>query len=485
MTNRASPLPNWAQKSAQKRDSLKAKINPAWLLDLSPTVDLSESSTVSAMDVLQQYGRQVLSKQEWELTEEHDATGMLQLLAERKVSAVEVTTAFCKRAAIANQLVNCLTEVMFDEAVERAKELDEHFERTGKPLGRLHGLPISLKDSFNVKGVQSAIGYVSFLDHEPPTSNAALVDILLAEGAVVYCKTNVPVTLMMADSVNNVTGRTLNPNKLSLTAGGSTGGEGALVKLRGSLLGAGTDIAGSARIPALCNGIYGFRPTTLRVPFVGLTAPGRVGSPSPILPVIGPEGHSVRDLELFMRTVADSEPWKVDHTCVTVPWRTVAPPTRPLRFGYLKEDPSRPLHPTALRGMTSAARKLEDTGHAIVELDGRVPSLWETSRLAWKFFETDPQHVPAQHLRASGEPLVPALETTTLPELQGWEPSVDELFEMNLQRQALVGAWHDIVVAERLDAIILPTYQSTAVRHDTYGFMIYTVLANMLDVRSS
>lgn len=190
--------------------------------------------------------------------------------------------------------MNCLTEIFFDKALARAKELDEYKAANGKTIGPLHGLPMSLKDSFNIKGVMSTVGFVSFMSHPPAESNSSLVDLLLQQGAIFYVKTNIPQGMMTADSENPLFSRVLNPHKLSLTAGGSTGGEGALLALRGSILGTGTDIAGSIRIPALCNGIYGFKPTSSRVPFAGITPPGREGSPSFILPSIGPEGHSIR-----------------------------------------------------------------------------------------------------------------------------------------------------------------------------------------------
>ncbi|KAK4498039.1 hypothetical protein PRZ48_010695 [Zasmidium cellare] len=194
----------------------------------------------------------LLSEKELKITSDHDAVDILERIKTRQYSAEEVTRAFCKRAAIAQQLTNCLTEIFFDEAIERSKKLDE--ELAGNPdqhLRPLHGLPISIKDSFRVPGVDSTTGLVCWAN-EPDTEFSSLPKLLLDLGAVLYCKTNVPQTMMTADSDNNVFGRTLNPNNLSLTAGGSSGGEGALIALRGSILGVGTDIAGSIRIPSIC-----------------------------------------------------------------------------------------------------------------------------------------------------------------------------------------------------------------------------------------
>ncbi|KAH3673177.1 hypothetical protein OGATHE_002157, partial [Ogataea polymorpha] len=127
------------------------------------------------------------------------------------------------------------------------------------------GLPISLKDSFNVPGYDSTIGYISYIGNKDTRVQSNLVTLLLDLGANFHAKTNIPQTLMTADSENNVFGRTLNPNKLSMGAGGSSGGEGALVRLQGSAIGVGTDIAGSIRIPALVNGTYGLKPSINRL----------------------------------------------------------------------------------------------------------------------------------------------------------------------------------------------------------------------------
>jgi Asp-tRNA(Asn)/Glu-tRNA(Gln) amidotransferase A subunit family amidase len=377
--------------------------------------------------------------------------------------------------------VNCLTEIFFDQALERAKAVDDYFAKNGKPMGPFHGLPISLKDSFNVKGVQATIGYVSFAKHPPAGHNSALVEILLRHGAVVYVKTNLPQTMMTADSENNLFGRTLNPIKLSLTAGGSTGGEGALLKIRGSVLGIGTDIAGSVRIPALCNGIFGFKPSASRVPFAGKTPPGRLGAPSAILPSIGPEGHSIRDMELFMKTVIDSQPWELDENSLNIPWRGVDAYSRPLRLGLITEDPKRALHPSMLRTMKSAAKELTSSGHVIIPLDGLVPDIWESAVLSWKYFLLDPKKTVVSHINATQEPWVASIPTATFPELKDYNPSLDEVFDMNVARAKILHVYHNLIVQHQLDGFIMPAYQATAVPHDTYGVPIYTVLPNLLN----
>jgi amidase len=447
----APPIADWQELARSKRESVAAKIPKDWLLPTTVTSQYTETSTLSVLDVPRSCG--LLTEQELSITEDHDATALVQLLGTGKLKSVDVVTAFCKRAAIAQQCVKCLTEIMFDEALARARECDAYFEKQGKPIGPLHGLPISLKDSFNVKGTQATIGYVSFLSHPPASTNSSLVQVLAAAGAVFYVKTNLPQTMMTADSHNNIFGRTLNP----------------------------TDIAGSTRIPALCCGISSIKPTAGRVPYPGGVPPGRNGSPSPIQAVIGPCGRSVRDYQLFLKTVIDLQPWRVDENAVNVPWRIVQPSTGPLRFGLVRACQERPLHPPIARALHTTVTLLKAAGHQVVPVDSQIPSLYTSAILAYKFFMLDPTKVPAKHVQASGEPPIPSLAGASFPELKDWEPSLEELWEMNLQRANIVKKWHDIVVNEDLDAILMPGYQAVAPRHDTYGIAVYTVLANMLN----
>ncbi|KAK3045489.1 hypothetical protein LTS18_013755, partial [Coniosporium uncinatum] len=417
---------DWKTISQKKRESNASKIPAEWKLSKEILDKYDSESHQSVLDVPRTCG--VLSEKEVEITEKYDATALLEKLAKKEMSSVEVVTAFCKRAAVAQQLIKCLTEMFFDQALERAKECDDYLAKNGKPMGPLHGLPISLKDSFNVKGVTATIGYVSFAKNPPAEQNSVLVDMLLEQGAVFYVKTNIPQTMMTADSDNNLFGRTLNPHGLHLTAGGSTGGEGSLLGFHGSVLGVGTDIAGSVRIPALCNGIMGFKPTAGRVPFGRKVPPGRLGSPGPILPCIGPEAHSIRDMELWLRTVIEAEPWNYDALTLSVPWRQVEPYNRPLKLGLLLEDKSRPLLPPILRCFTKVKEALRSAGHEVVEFTPeQVPDLWQSAILCWKIFMLDPSQKAMQFIKDSGEPLINSIPTSTFPELKDWKPTLDEL----------------------------------------------------------
>ncbi|KAL5365258.1 amidase signature domain-containing protein [Aspergillus floccosus] len=473
--------PDWEQKAQAKQAEAAAKIPSAWRLPSEILDQIAQGTLQNVLEIPRQSG--LLSDRELLITEVPDATELLKKLSSREWSAVEVTTAFCKRAAIAQQLTSCLTETFFDIALARAKELDDHLAKSGTPVGPLHGLPISLKDPFNVMGVPTSLGFVSFLDRPPRTSNSALVEILLKAGAVLYVKTNVPQTMMTADSHNNVFGRTLNPYRLNLTAGGSTGGEGALIAQRGSILGVGTDIAGSIRIPALCCGVVGFKPSASRVPYGGQTGAGRPGLAG-IAPVAGPLCHSVRDAELFLKVVFNSHPDDLDDAALGITW--IEPVVQPvLTIGLLPEDPARPLHPCMQRTLATATKKLQAAGHRIVDLTDKIPSISAAHDTAFRFFNMDPDKTPLSNIARGGEPRVPSLKTTYNPDGEDPEPTLKELYDLNVKRLEVSAKMRKAFLENQLDVILAPGYQSTAVPHDSYGAPMYTVLANLVDYPAS
>ena len=142
---------------------------------------------------------------------------------------------------ILTQKLHCLHEIFFDAAIEDAKALDAYYAQHKKTIGPLHGVPVSLKDQFHVKGVETSMGYVGWIvtfegkkgTGKEKVVESEMVKMLRNAGAVLYCKTSVPHTLMSGETVNNIIGYTLNPKNRHLTAGGSSGGEGALIGIRG------------------------------------------------------------------------------------------------------------------------------------------------------------------------------------------------------------------------------------------------------------
>jgi amidase len=139
----APPIADWRALTASKREAVAAKIPQEWRLSSAILDTISETSTRSVLSVPRESG--ILSEKELEITEKYDATALVELMSTGQLKSYDVTLAFCKRAAIAQQCVNCLTEVFFEDALARAREVDDFLAKEGKPLGPLHGLPISLK----------------------------------------------------------------------------------------------------------------------------------------------------------------------------------------------------------------------------------------------------------------------------------------------------------------------------------------------------
>lgn len=138
-----------------------------------------------------------------------------------------------------------MTELLPERAVARARFLDEYFARHKKPIGALHGLPISVKEHIGLKGLGLNAGYVAWYD-KVADDDAHVLQILERAGAVFHARTTEPQTMMHLETDSNLYGVTVNPYNSNLSAGGSSGGEGALIALRGSCLGIGTDIGGNS-----------------------------------------------------------------------------------------------------------------------------------------------------------------------------------------------------------------------------------------------
>jgi amidase len=126
-----------------------------------------------------------------------DACALAGKIANHTFTSVEVLTAFCKAAVASQDLTNSLTEIFFDQGFARAKELDQHLERTGQVVGPLHGVPVSIKDHILVKGHDTSSGYASWAFKTVADRDAAVVKILRQAGAIIYVKTANPQTLLV------------------------------------------------------------------------------------------------------------------------------------------------------------------------------------------------------------------------------------------------------------------------------------------------
>jgi amidase len=254
------------------------------------------------------------------------------------------------------------------------------------------------------------------------------------------------------------------------------------VAMRGSVLGVGTDLAGSVRIPALSCGTFGFKPTALRVPHAGIGSGGRKGHPG-IQSCAGPLATSFRDLEFFMSTVIGASPWNYDVTALAIPWRNIDKTKGRLRLGCVAdEDSAYPFHPPVIRTLNSAIEKLQQAGHTVVQLQ-KVPSISEAGIVAFKMFHLDTKNTSQRHTDASGEPTIRSIIASSMS-TPSHELTLDDLFELNEARLNFMENWQQIWLDNGLDAIIMPGHRKTAGPHETYGHPPYTVIWNFVDVSS-
>ncbi|KZT59894.1 amidase signature enzyme [Calocera cornea HHB12733] len=273
-----------------------------------------------------------------------------------------VTAAYISRALEAHAATNCITEVMFLDALEQARALDKEFEATGRARGALHGVPVSFKDQFNVKGYDSTIGYTQWA-YNPAKEDGLLVAQVKAAGGIPICKTNVPQTLLSFECANPVFSRTSHPISPLHIPGGSSGGEAALLACGGSALGFGGDIGGSLRIPAGLSGCWALK--------CGVPRFSAWGSASPdpgfeaILVNNGPMARSVADLKLACQTLCGLPGGPNEHL-PPVPWREVKLPPK-LRIGYYTSDNIVEMSPPVKRAVREAVAALTKAGHECVE----------------------------------------------------------------------------------------------------------------------
>ncbi|UPX13035.1 Amidase [Ascochyta rabiei] len=412
------------------------------------------------------------SEKELEITGS-TASVILQKIASKTWSSEAVTKAFCKRAAAAHQLTNCLSDAFFEEAIKSAATLDDHFQQTGKLVGPLHGLPISLKDNFNIKGKDSTVGFTSLVN-KPAEYNATLVDILAELGAVRYCKTNVPTAMMIAESVNNTFGRTVNPLNRSLTSGGSSGGESALIAFGGSPLGVGTDIGGSLRIPAACTGIFTLRPSHGR--FTTQRCRSGLAGQEAVKSVNGPMARTLEDITMYSKAVIDAKPWLVDPTMLPMPWQMVEQKQK-LKIAVMRSDGICLPTPPVTRALEETVKKLKSAGHELVDWDPQQLHSKALELLGRMFVADGGKSVEAL-LAPTGEPWRTEMKSYE----DATELGVYDLWQLHLERTELQRQYlKQWMSYDGLDAILCPTTPYATVKHGDFKYVGYTGVYNVVD----
>ncbi|KAK7047326.1 hypothetical protein VNI00_006557 [Paramarasmius palmivorus] len=518
---------DWKTRASQRKQAQLDAIPREWLIEAPP------AAQVNVINIPNECG--LLSAREIAITNENDVDIILGKLAGREWSSEEVTRAYAKRAIVAHQLTNCLTEIFIEKAIQRAKELDAILEKTGKVVGPLHGLPISLKDQFAIKGLETIMdsvdrkssGYVAWIG-KYAESNCVLVDVLLECGAVLFVRTNVPQTLMWGETHNNVFGRTVNPFDRRMTPGGSSGGEGALLALRGSPLGVGTDIGGSVRIPSVFCNLYTLRPSYERLPYYG--AVNSLEGQESISSVLGPMANSLTGVKTFTKAVIDSQPWNKDPSAIRKEWSekeyqlTYHGGGKSMCFAIMwdngeesddfwnKASYSLELgivkpHPPLYRAMNMVKKALEVAGHKVIDWENhRQLDIYRNAEL---IYAADGGEDYRTECARSGEPLLtnmtahpddphyhPPLGDLRYQQHLAGEPyhrSAYELWQLQKEKRDLRKSHldHWEATASRtgtgrpVDAIIGPATPYSAVPHGLNVDSFYTTMCNAMDYATS
>jgi amidase len=317
-----------------------------------------------------------LAKSQWSFK---TATELSASLAAKKVSAVELAQDAIGRIERHDGKINAVCVRDFDRGLDAARAADA--ARSRGETGALLGIPMTVKESYNVAGLPTTWGFPAQKDFRP-SEDALSISRVKGAGGVILGKTNVPVGLADWQSYNEIYGTTNNPYDLGRTPGGSSGGSAAALAAGYGPLSLGSDIGGSLRVPAFHCGVYAHKPTYNLVPARGHTAP-----PVPPIPldrdlaVIGPMARSAADLALLLDVIAGPDPLDagVGYTLALPPPRHTA--LKSFRVLVVDSDPVLPSNKEIRGAIETLADNLARAGVSVARQSPHLPDFADSSRL--------------------------------------------------------------------------------------------------------
>ncbi|KAM3480286.1 hypothetical protein MY8738_005038 [Beauveria namnaoensis] len=417
--------------------------------------------------------------------------------------ATQILKTYGKVALKAQEKTNCVTEILLDSAEKWVTDGSINLK------GPLAGIPVSLKDTVDVTGYDSTVGYsrsVGMKSADGPTTR-----ILKDAGAVPYVKTNVPITLLSFESANDVWGTSTNPHNKNYTPGGSTGGEGALLAL-GGRIGVGSDVAGSVRCPAHFSGIYSLKCSTGRWMKLGTrtSMPGQDGIPA----VHSPMARTLNDLTYFTRSVIQMKPWEYDYSVHPIPWRSDVEEAysekKQLRVGVMRTDGVVDPSPACARALEMTVRALRVEGHEIID-NITPPEPYEALQIASQLLDADGVQTAMSFFRTgegNDRGVAQMRFYFNLPRvfkyahylwvryvrrdpvwagiLRNWHPKTTyQYWQLIAEREAHKRRWFDFWEEKGFDFIVAPPNATPAAPHggmrDACSSCGYTFLFNLLD----
>ncbi|KAK5482945.1 hypothetical protein LTR43_010003 [Exophiala xenobiotica] len=475
------PIAPWESRAATKRASILSAIPPAWRIPTDQIPSSEECPKVTG------FARRYLSEEELIITETPPMDTMVHIQA-GIWSAEEVVRAYCHRAAIAHQLVNCLTDAFFDVAINTAMQLDQYRRDTGALKGPLHGLPVSFMDRFRIAGRETAAGYVAWLGRvETDATESLIVRHMRSLGAVPFCKTATPQSMMLAETTNNIHGSTRNPHNRLLSSGGAAGGEGALLAMRGSPLGWGTEFAGSTRIPAVFNSLYSLKVSCGRLPMRGV-ANVRTSLPSrnSTIAMISWDFALLQHIAKLSLGISNREE---DPAWIDMPWRQSKIRDLSMRrpvYAVLEFDGHVQPQPPVRRALRSVIQCLRGAGYQVI--DWNPPAHAVAVETYFKIIGADGAQSTREQIKASGEPPVPRLKDWYYGQAPQPLPLPDYLAllesqeEFQTEYQTYWKSTSSLTVSKLpVDGVIMPVCANAACLENTLSYFGYSAIVNLLD----
>ncbi|MFZ6647357.1 amidase [Undibacterium sp. TJN25] len=381
-----------------------------------------------------------------------DATELARLIRTKELSSREVVQAHLDRINIVNPKVNAIVTLMSDDALRSADIADKAIANRDE-LGPLHGVPFTIKDTMDTAGVPSQRGSLLFAGHIPD-KDATAVARFKAAGGISLAKTNIPEFAGWTESDNRLTGRTNNPWNLERTAGGSTGGEAAMIASGMSPIGIGSDVAISVRGPAAFNGIAALKATHGRVPYTGHfpTAMSKYWH-------VGPMARSIADVALgysILKGPDGIDPYAV-HAKDAEP-ASARFAGRRIRVGWVSDQAFGPVDTEITAAVAAAAMRLKDLGCDVEEV---VLPFMEKDWLSPFFTLWYGEMIPFAQKFATGREselhaVLSGLIATPLPSLLEF---VDAQAKVEELKSAFAGYF------QKYDVLLCPVNPFTAPRH--------------------
>ncbi|MEX1165628.1 MAG: amidase [Hydrogenophaga sp.] len=389
------------------------------------------------------------------------ATSMLRALRQRKISSLELLDAYLKRVDRLNPAINAVVVQDRRAARAQARAADAAADR-GEYMGPLHGLPMTVKEAFDLKGHATTFGYPSMTSNMA-TQDALTVQRLKAAGAVVFGKSNVPLNNGDIQTYNAVYGTTNNPWDLTRGAGGSSGGGAAAVAAGLSALEYGSDIGGSIRNPAAYCGVYGHKSTWGIVPKRGHQL-ARLPVAEADLGVLGPIARSAADLALAVKVTLGPDAL----TAAGVRYQLPAAPRelKGLRVAVWLDDKMAPVDSSVTGPIHAAAMALKQAGAKVdfkarPSFDAQAAHQTYMVLLAAQAYSRRPDFA---QLQAMGQQLSPDDHSAMAMHLRLATQSFKQHFDAQQQRERLRWAWHDFF--QRFDVLLAPVTTTAAFPHD-------------------